>query len=59
MSYCKLVEKAGTLWHCGCAIIKKYMCHNTNKTLYYIPTITTADFTPLFYYQVRPDRFHY
>ena len=26
---------------------------------YYIPSINTADFTPLFYYKIRPDRFHY
>ena len=25
----------------------------------YIPTINTANFTPLLYYQIRPGRFHY
>ena len=30
-----------------------------NLQLYYIPTINTADFTSLFYYQIRHDRFHY
>ena len=28
-----------------------------NKYVYYIPTINTANFTQLFYYQVRLDRF--
>ena len=28
-------------------------------TIYYIPTINTADFTPLFCYQIHLDRFHY
>ena len=30
----------------------------TNKYIYYIPTINTADFHPLLY-QIRPGRFHY
>ena len=30
-----------------------------NKSFYYKPTINTADSTPLFHYQIRPERFHY
>ena len=27
--------------------------------IYYIPTLNTADFTPLLYYQICPDIFYY
>ena len=55
-SFCEWMCKF-IICYCNKIVHSSIVCFH--MCFYYIPTINTADFTPLFYYQIRPDRFHY